>query len=260
MEYPERRMTKSFRWLIPAMALPLAALMAAAATSGSDAPSAKVRQDLSGTWAMPEEGVYRSYSACCDGPGTETPFTPKYRKIRDAFAKLPENVPEKTVNNVSHCISAGVPGTFEHTLLFEFLLTPGRVNLIFADGSFRRIWTDGRSFPTALTPLIQGNSIGHWEGKTLVVETRGISSKSDIFVEGPIKATAKTKVTERITVESDKTLRMHTVVEDTEIFTRPYSYDTTFLKVPMSFEVHCSGNNRDNSHQQVDLTPPDDDE
>ena len=237
------------------------AIVSACTTKSSDeAPSADIREQLAGTWVMPEEGVYRSYSACCSGPGTEAPLTPKYRKLRDEFAQLPENVPEKTVNNLSRCVSAGVPGTFEHPLLFEFLLTPGRVNLIFMDGSFRRIWTDGRAFPQTLKPTAQGYSIGHWEGRSLIVETRGISTRSELFVEGPIKATHHTKVMERISVESDRALRLHTTVEDPEVFTRPYSYDTSFRKVPVSFEVHCAGNNRDDSHKAVDLTPPEDDE
>jgi hypothetical protein len=244
--------------LAAALGLPLVLLTAGNAWSKEAAPSREVQQQLAGTWAQTEATTYRAWAACCDGPGAEVPFTPKYRKIRDDFANIPQEV-KPTPNNLAHCITPGVPGTFEHPLMFEFLLTPGRVNLIFADGSFRRIWTDGRSFPASLTPVLQGYSVGHWEGKTLVVETRGISTKSDMFIEGPIKVTHQTKVTERMTVESDKALRMQTTVEDPEIFTRPYTYENLFTKVPISFEVSCALDNRD-SGNKVDLTPPAEDE
>jgi hypothetical protein len=252
------RLRGPIRWLMVALALPLVLIRVPDANAKDAAPSQQVQQLLAGTWALTEDSTYRAWAACCDGPGTEVPFTPKYRKIRDDFANIPADI-KPTPNNLAHCISPGVPGTFEHPILFEFLLTPGRVNLIFADGSFRRIWTDGRPFPATLTPGLQGYSIGHWKGNTLTVETRGLSVKTDMFIEGPVKVTNQTKVTEQMIVESSKSLRIKTTVEDPAIFTKPYSYENLFTKVPISFEVSCTLDNRD-SGNKVDLTPPSDEE
>lgn len=246
------------RRLAPALILPLLILAGCSERDDDAAYSPERQQQLAGTWALTEESTYRAWAACCDGPGAEVPLTPKYRKIRDDFANIPAN-DKPTPNNLAFCISPGVPGTFEHPLMFEFLLTPGRVNLIFHDGSFRRIWTDGRSFPESLTPTLQGYSIGRWEKNVLIVETRGISKKSDIFIEGYIKATNRTKVTERFAFESDNLIKMTVTVEDPELFTRPFTYVNNFDKVPSSFEVGCAVDNRDTG-DQVDLTPPDDDE
>lgn len=246
------------RWPVAVLAILMTLLPINDACAKDESPSHEIRQLLEGTWALTEDSTYRAWAACCDGPGTEVPFTPTYRKTRDDFANIPADK-KPTPNNLAHCITPGVPGTFEHPLLFEFLLTPGRVNLIYADGSFRRIWTDGRPFPSTLTPALQGYSIGHWKGNTLTVETRGISTKSDMFIEGPIKVTNKTKVTERMIVESSKSLRIQTTVEDPVIFTRPYSYENLFTKVPISFEVSCVLDNRDTGNK-VDLTPPADDD
>lgn len=260
MRTSAHRVTGSVPARVAIMALPFILLTAGVAVAGDPLPSRELQQQLAGTWVVPVDAVYRSYFACCAGPGAEAPFTPEYRKIRDAFASIPENTPEKTVSNLSRCVSPGVPGTFEHTLMFEFLLTDGRVNLIFQDGSFRRIWTDGRTFPETLTPTLQGYSVGRWEGKTLIVETRGISKQADLFVDGPIKATHQTKVTERMTVESDQILRLRVTIEDAKIFTAPYSYETVVTKIPISFEVGCAVENRNDSHKPVDLTLPDFDE
>ena len=238
------------------------------AVAGSAAPSINLQKQWMGTWVMTEETTNERYSICCDGPGKEIPLTPKYRKIRDDFAAIPFNTPEKTTGNLPHCISPGTPGLNQHPLLFEFLWSPGRANILYQDGSFRRIWTDGRSFPEDLSPTFQGYSVGRWEGNTLVVETRGISTRSEMLLSAPINVTRHTKVTERFTVtlgkfksrqvESNKVLRINTRIEDSEVFLQPYSFDMAFVEVPVSFETGCAANNRDNG-TTFDLTPPEED-
>jgi hypothetical protein len=55
----------------------------------------------------------------------------------------------------------------------EILFTPGRVTMLGeSDGNrLRRIYTDGRPHPDVPDPTFHGHSIGHWEDKTLVVDT-----------------------------------------------------------------------------------------
>ena len=226
------------------------------------AQSELTQRELSGTWdltadqPMAPHGTYRS---CCVGKAPWIPFTPKYRKIRDDFAALPEFTIAKNTDNIDYCITAGVPGELEHPILYEFLLTPGRVTMIFQDGSVRRIWTDGRKFPKDLNPSAQGYSIGHWENeRTLVVETRAISPKSELFIVGDINVTTKTRVWERWSLKSEQSLQLNVTVEDPELFTGPYSYERQFMKIPGTFEVACAANNRDTGYGTVDLTPPPD--
>ncbi len=220
---------------------------------------AHVWADLSGTWDVTQDGVngkHGSYAVCCAGKAEWVPLTPKYRKIRDDFAKLPEYTVAKNTNNMADCITPGVPATLEHPILWEFLLTPGRVTFVAMDGSVRHIWTDGRPFPEDLSPSPQGYSIGHWENRTLVVQTRAISHKSDLFIAGHIKVNPTTRVVERFTVVNSSDLELEVTVTDPEIFTRPYTYHRSFTKIPGTFDVGCSANNRDNGEGGVDLTPP----
>lgn len=258
------RTPNAIRMMLPAAA----ALVLAVWAAPLRAQPTGVEKLWSGTWVMTEETTNDRYFACCDGPGKELPLTPKYRKVRDDFAAIPFATPEKTVGNLPHCISPGMPGINQHPLLFEFNWAPGRVNVLFQDGSFRRIWTDGRQFPESITRTFQGYSIGHWEKDTLVVETRGIVSKSEMLLSAPINVTAKTRVVERYTVvkgkfksrltTADKVLRVKTTIEDPEVFTAPYSFDMEFIEVPVVFETGCAANNRDNG-EKFDLTPPEDD-
>ena len=76
-----------------------------------------------------------------------------------------------------NCLPEGMPGFVLITRnAFEFLFTPGRVTVLGEmDGNrLRRIWTDGRGHPDDPDPSFHGDSIGHWEGETLVVDTVGI--------------------------------------------------------------------------------------
>jgi hypothetical protein len=77
----------------------------------------------------------------------------------------------------TNCLPYGMPGlmVMTHNAL-EFLYTPGRVTVLGeSDGNrLRRIYTDGRGHAEDPDPSFHGDSVGHWEGDTLVVDTIGI--------------------------------------------------------------------------------------
>jgi hypothetical protein len=78
------------------------------------------------------------------------------------------------------------PG-FPATLLpgtYEWRVTPEETTLISLLGSVRHIYTDGRPHPAKdeLWPMSQGDSVGHWEGDTLVVDT--VSIRSPVYLPG----------------------------------------------------------------------------
>lgn len=67
----------------------------------------------------------------------------------------------------------GFPGLMESPLMFEVLVTPEETALMFEGQEERHIYTDGRSHPKPqdLWPTPVGDSIGRWEGTTLVIDT-----------------------------------------------------------------------------------------
>jgi hypothetical protein len=75
---------------------------------------------------------------------------------------------------IDHCFPTGMPSYMLITHnAFEILTTPGRVTLLGeGDGNrLRRIYTDGRGHSADPDPSFHGESIGHWEGTTLVIDT-----------------------------------------------------------------------------------------
>lgn len=258
----------SRRWLSSLRTASLWWSLAAALPAAAVAQSLELQKLWSGTWVMTEETTNERYIDCCEGKAEHIPLTPKFRKIRDDFAAIPFATQAKTVGNLPKCISPGSPGLMTHPVFFEFLWSPTHVAMVFQEGSFRRFYTDGRGFPEPLNLTYQGTSIARWEGETLVVETRGISSKAEMMLSNDIKSSRYTRVLERFTVkrekiksrliEADKYLLVQTTVEDPEVFTAPYSYDMKFVVVPIPFETGCAYNNRDDG-TSFDLTPPEDD-
>ena len=159
--------------------------------------------------------------------------------------------------NSENCLPTGMPNMMRYAFAFEFLFTPGRVTMVLEhdDTSVRRIYTDGRKHSDDPDPSYNGESIGHWEGQTLVVHTRAISRNAELIAGVPTSGQAT--VTERIHLVDKDHLQIETTVEDPIALLAPWRatrvYDRT---TPTFFERHCVENNRETRSDQPDLTPP----
>ena len=107
--------------------------------------------------------------------------------------------------------------------------------------NYRIIYTDGRGHPDDLDTTYMGDSIGHWEGDTLVVDVTGLNAETWLAaprdaprVAGPVISymrspnihSDKEHVTERWTREGD-TLTYQATEEDPVMFTRPWVVPST---------------------------------
>jgi hypothetical protein len=157
---------------------------------------------------------------------------------------------------MANCRPAGMPGILEHGVLHEYLFTPGRVTVLFEDGEVRRIFTDGRPHRglDELRDSYMGDSIGHWDGTTLVVDTIGFPN-GELFQNHGVRATRDTHMVERIFLKDHDHIEIDVVLTDPQIFTRPYAYTRLNQRsmLPMPETVLC--NTRDNG-VTIDLTPP----
>jgi hypothetical protein len=180
------------------------------------------------------------------------PFTAEYRKLwgTDRVGK----------ENLSRCEPAGVPGVMLHTIKMEFLFTPGRVTLLTENGEVRRIFTDGRahSILSEIGYTYEGESIGHWEGHTLVVDTIGFPY-GELFQNGALRGTKNTHYVERISLIDKDHMQIASVMDDPQIFTKPYAVTRVYERVndPMA-EPQCSQTTHD-SGTEINLTPPPED-
>jgi hypothetical protein len=102
----------------------------------------------------------------------------------------------------------------------RYLLTP------------RYFYTDGRKLPdvSKMPRSSNGYSVAHWEGKTLVIETRGLPRGGTAAggLKGP-----NTKLTERASVdETGDRLTWTFTFEDPELLVRPHTYSETYIRAP----------------------------
>jgi len=149
----------------------LVVALGCACTFAADAPP-----NLEGVWGMiqhdrlgapffiPIEPKYTD-----EGKRITTEFATKYGLKGDVRGEMEAN---------AHCVEPGMPTVMWGIggAAMEIVQQPQRITLLseLANQS-RRIFLDGRGFPDGVPDQRVGYSIGHWEGDTLVIETRKIT-------------------------------------------------------------------------------------
>ena len=196
-------------------------------------------------------------SLITDPPNGRTPeLTPEAERKRAALVEARKDVgsheptPGGWVDDLGsnglqvRCIvgfNAGppmTPGGYNNN--FQMFQTPDEV-VIYNEMNHdpRVIPLDGRPF----TGLRQwhGESRGHWEGDTLVVETKNFFRET-AFMRGG--ASADLEVTERFTRQSPTVLNYEVTVSDPTTWTRPWTYEVPMQRNPESiFEFACHEGN-----------------
>ena len=194
--------------------------------------------DLSGVWfddhprPMTVMERYWAYKFTADEP----PMTPwgvaQFKTAKASFG--PTAVPlEQTNDPVYHtCDPLGFPRIFLYPLPLQIVQVPGEVLMLFEWDSMRhQIFTDGRPHDKALGPLWMGDSIGHWEGDTLVVDTVNFNDKTWVDRIGHPHSEAL-HVIERIRRVNHDHLVDDLTIEDSKAYTKPWTAQLTFVLKP----------------------------
>jgi len=127
-------------------------------------------------------------------------------------------------NPDAHCLPMGLIQFHMHPQPRKLVQTPDvLVTLYEGNAGIRQIFTDGRSLPPSdAQPWWYGYSVGHWEGDTLVVETRGF--RDDLWIDtwgSPMSDVAK--MTERIRRPNFGTLEIDLTIDDPKNYTGPFT-------------------------------------
>jgi hypothetical protein len=138
-----------------------------------------------------------------------------------------------------------------------FLQTPKEVWMIWMQNhQVRRVYLDV-PHSGSVPPSWYGESVGHYEGDALVVDTIGISDKS--YVDNyQTPHTDQLHVIERFHIaDGGKTLEVNVHVEDPGAFTTPWNAIQRYRRTnggPQS-EVVCAENNDDHFHHGLEAMP-----
>ena len=131
------------------------------------------------------------------------------------------------LDNDSLCLPVGVLGSLNMFDAMEVLQTPDAVILLYErDHQIRHIYLNV-AHSDALGPTWYGDSIGHYEGDTLVVDTIGMNTKTLVDRYGTPHSDNLHTV-ERYHIQPDGTLEVSVLVEDPIAFTAPWSAKAAF--------------------------------
>lgn len=126
-------------------------------------------------------------------------------------------------------------GMFKFPVLVgEFLWLPGkdRITIVYYEvntAGVRRIYLNRKEHPRNLLPTYNGDSIGHWEGDTLVVDTVGFNEKSWLMGDRQ-PHTEETHLIERFRRVGDGLIEVKGVVEDRQALTYAYAYSRYYKR------------------------------
>jgi hypothetical protein len=192
-------------------------------------------------------------------------FTPTWQpKIEEAKKKRDEAIaadPNQPPAPTGHSTCNAVP-PFPATMLpglYEWRVTPEETTLISDLGSVRHIYTDGRSHPPKdeLWPTTQGNSIGHWDGDTLVVDTIAIKfpiiylAAEGGFAVQPLSSALHT--IERIRMVNHNEMQIRLTADDPIALAKPIEMTITWDRV--SNYNRMDDNNADECDPATDRHP-----
>jgi len=166
------------------------------------------------------------------------PYNPEWEQKYESLVREVRAMPASAVNprDIRAC-TQGYPLLMESPTdgMFEPLVTPEQTLLLFADGEVRHIYTDGRAHPKKedLWPTPLGDSIGHWEGGTLVIDT--IERKGGPIVPIPHfvspDLSEQAHFVERLRRVDRNTLQNELTIEDPARFARPWKLTLRYRRV-----------------------------
>ena len=198
--------------------------------------------DLGGAWERTGGAAPRFDTSKPRGLPQQAPLTPEFQKLYEA--SLADQAAGGQGNHtVYRCLAWGMPAMMNGYANIQFIVRPEITYMLIDDGndSFRRIFTDGRSFPADAEPAFVGYSIGKWidstgSGRydTLQVETRNFSGPRVYDNTGlMLHPDNESVIREKIYLDKSdpKSLHDEITVED-HALTRPWTVMKTYKRTP----------------------------
>ena len=148
----------------------------------------------------------------------------------------------------AHCFPAGVPRSMYVPAAFHIIQTSDYVVFLHERMSWRIVPLDGRAHLPDTIRLWQGDSVGHWEGDTLVVDTANLNGKTWLNEGGEIVSYAE-HVVERFTPAGPDTVNYEAVVSDPIVYTKPWTIAFPLQRgTAEMFEATCHETDHDLPH------------
>jgi hypothetical protein len=182
--------------------------------------------------------------------GNDDELLPGFPKYKPEFLARVQELKDKQVR-YDPAYTCGPPGVPRIGPPQRIIQTTRELVILYDDlsGNFWRVIpTDGRPHRTSRAPNLagftdnldidpspHGDSVGHWEGDTLVIDVKNLSADTWLGDGGMIH-TENTRVIERLT-RNGNTLTWQATVEDPEVLVEPWHLNRRMLTLRPDDEI-----------------------
>ena len=205
-------------------------------------PRPKPPFDMTGTWFV---DLRRSFRDFMFGPPYPQFYAAGQKAMQEAATAMKVGRPYR--DSIGECYPAGMPMIMTRVWPFNVIQLPTSIHMIFGfTNSLRIIYLDGRphSAPDVAIPTYNGESIGHWEQNTLVVDTRYFEP-NEHYIDMGLPISDQFAMTERMRLrDGGKTLEIEYIMTDPKNWKGEWRSTKHFLRVDESDipEVECLPN------------------
>ncbi len=222
------------------------------------AASDSARPDWSGVWAMIGGTIFDRDTQTGQGGSTtpgvreHPPYNAQYEALYQSNLALRDQGALPDPNSLCG-IPTGFPRIFNLPDVYEFAVTDDQVWVISENGpNILRIYTDGRAHPAPEDrwPTHTGDSIGHWEGDTLVFDTLSLHSSENgrtMLDRTGLMLSDAAHIVTRMHIDSEGQMEVQMTIEDAKALTAPWVVTKRFRKLEAGTRVYdyaCNENNR----------------
>jgi len=213
--------------------------------------------DWTGIWSMTSNTSFDQATLQPPGANSNSPGTREFPPYNDAWeAKYEANLALKAEGRLPDPISTcGTPAGFPRMMNLpgasEFVIRPEQVWILTEDGpNIMRIYTDGRPHPgpNDRWPTFSGESVGHWEGDTLVFETISLKGAGDTIVDRTgVVLSEQARIVTRMRKVADDLIEARFAIDDPEALTETWHVVKQYRRHEPGermIEFACAENNR----------------
>jgi hypothetical protein len=212
------------------------------APTGPAPKNAEGKPDISGAWAP--NAIRQNVDLVATG--VTPPFQPWAEKV---YTEHKTNISKEDPE--ARCLPPGVPRMSTTPYPFRIMQTPGLTLIVYEGGAhiWRQIFTDGRPHDKDPNPSWLGDSIGKWDGDTLVVDTIGFNGKTWLDLAGH-PTSDQLHIVERYSRPIYGQLKLDITIEDPPMYTKPWNVTELMPLMPGDnlLEYVCAENERDVPH------------
>ena len=243
-----------------------AAALLAPAGFPQSSPSAVPRAadgkpDLTGVWQAGSNRRGTWEEANSDGgfgatpapAGTRAPARQPAPYQPWAAQKVLESYNRRAIDDPqAQCLPPGVPRVTSVGLFpMQIVQTPQTIVMLYEYLNVFRIIPINAKHPDDLEPSFMGDSVGHWEGDTLVVDVTAFNDRTWLIGAGTFHSEAL-HVTERYTRVDHDTIQYEAAMEDPKVLTKPWVFRTTIMRRDGTRlrEYECQENDVDQQEYQ----------